>query len=143
MNGYVRAVLVIGAIVAAGMCIWMSLTHEADGETLEFTSDPEERTLESDSLTYCMVFTGELADSVTWDFGDGTTAEAFEVVKTYEEPGDYSVLCKASNDNGDRYSSYSLHITESEHGVLDGYGTELALVVAAVVLMIAAYPWRL
>ncbi len=129
----------LAAIAAAALCIWMSLSHEAGEETLEFTSDPETRTVESDSLTYCMIFTGELADSVHWDFGDGTSADAFEVLKTYDEPGDYYVLCKATNDNGDRFSSYSLHITESDHGVLDGYGRELALLVTAVVLMAAAY----
>ena len=106
--------------------MWSSLTHEPDVSTLEFSNDGDSRSMTSDSLSYYMVFTGDLADTVSWDFGDGTSTEAHQVYKTYDSPGTYSILCKASNDNGDRYSGYTLEITEAEErGLLDGYGSEV------------------
>ena len=138
----IRILLIIAAIASAVMCIYFALTHEPDEQTLEFTSDPDTGEITSDSLSYCMVFTGERADKVEWDFGDGTTAEATTVFKTYDEPGDYYVLCKATNSNGERFSAYSLHITESEHGLLDGYGREIALLVTSVVLMLTSWFMR-
>ena len=135
-----RLIVIIAAVVCAGLCIWSALTHEPDEETLEFTSEPGEIT--SDSLSYVMVFTGDLAEKVEWDFGDGTTAEATEVFKTYEKPGDYYVLCKATNSNGERFSAYSLHITESEHGLLDGYGWEIGLLVTSALLMVVSWLMR-
>ena len=136
MGRYLRIALIIGAIVAAGLCIWTAIDHEPDEETLEFTSEPGEIT--SDSLSYVMVFTGDNASKVVWDFGDGTSAEATEVFKTYEEPGDYNVICTAINDNGERVSAYSLHITESEYGLLDGYMTSVFLGLVSVGLMLLA-----
>ena len=133
----IRIILVVAAIAAAGMCIYLALTHEPDEQTLEFTSEPGEIT--SDSLSYCMVFTGDLAEKVEWDFGDGTSAEATEVFKTYEKPGDYYVLCKATNSNGERFSAYSLHIVESSYDPLDGYGKEITLLVVSVILMLLSW----
>ena len=138
MKRIVRVLLIVGAILAAAGCIYVSLFHEPNEDTLEFTSDPETHTVESDSLNYFMTFTGDYADTVVWDFGDGTTAEALAVYKTYEEPGNYYVLCKAVNDNGERYSAYSLTITESEHDLLDGYELAITLLVLSVVMMLGA-----
>ena len=135
-----RLIVIIAAVACAALCIWSALTHEPDEETLEFTSEPGEIT--SDSLNYVMVFTGSNADEVFWDFGDGTSAEATEVYKTYAEPGEYYILCKATNSNGERFSAYSLHIVESEHGVLDGYGREIGLLVTSVVLMLTSWLMR-
>ena len=76
--------------------------------------------------------------AISWDFGDGTSAEAFQVYKTYDSPGTYSILCKASNDNGDRYSGYTLEITEAEErGLLDGYGSEVLLLLMSSGLFVA------
>lgn len=136
----IRIVLIVAAVIAAGACIWTALNHEPDEETLEFTSEPGQIT--SDSLNYVMVFTGDLADRVIWDFGDGTSAEAVEVFKSYEEPGDYNVICTAVNDNGERVSAYSLHITESEHDLFDGYGSAIALGIVAVALMALSSVFR-
>ena len=130
----IRIVLIVAAVIAAGACIWTALNHEPDEETLEFTSEPGEIT--SDSLSYVMIFTGERADHVYWDFGDGTSADAIEVFKTYDEPGDYSVQCRAVNDNGERMSAYSLHIVEGEYDPLDGYGSAITFGVIAVGLMV-------
>ena len=138
MRRIIRVLLIIGAIAAAAGCIYTALYHEPNEDTLEFTSDPETHTVESDSLSYFMTFTGDNADTVEWDFGDGTSAEAFAVYKTYDGPGSYHVLCKAVNDNGTRYSAYSLTITESEHGLLDGYELPIVLLVMSVAMMIGA-----
>ena len=133
-----RFTLLAGALLTAGLCMWSSLTHEPDVSTLEFSNDGDSRSMTSDSKSYYMVFTGDLADKVSWDFGDGTSVEAHQVYKTYSEPGTYSVLCKASNDNGDRYSGYTLVIEESEErGLLDGYGTEALLLLLSTGLFVA------
>lgn len=137
-DGGLRLILVTGAIITAGLCIWSSLTHEPDVSTLEFSDDSESRSLTSDSLSYYMVFTGDLADTVSWDFGDGTSAEAHQVYKTYDSPGTYNILCKATNDNGDRYSGYTLIVEEPvERNLLDGYGTEVLLLLVSAGLFIS------
>lgn len=137
-DGGLRLILVTGAIITAGLCIWSSLTHEPDVSTLEFSDDSESRSLTSDSLSYYMVFTGDLADTVSWDFGDGTSAEAHQVYKTYDSPGTYNILCKATNDNGDRYSGYTLIVEEPvERNLLDGYGTEVLLLLVSTGLFVS------
>ena len=133
-----RLILVTGAIITAGLCIWSSLTHEPDESTLKFSDNSESRSLTSDSLSYYMVFTGDLADTVSWDFGDGTSTEAYQVYKTYDSPGTYNILCKASNDNGDRYSGYTLIIEEpEERNLLDGYETEILLLLVSTGLFVS------
>ena len=137
-DGGLRLILVTGAIITAGLCIWSSLTHEPDVSTLEFSDDSESRSLTSDSLSYYMVFTGDLADTVSWDFGDGTSAEAHQVYKTYDSPGTYNILCKATNDNDDRYSGYTLIVEEpAERNLLDGYGTEVLLLLVSAGLFVS------
>ena len=137
-NNGLRFALIAGALLTAGLCIWSSLTHEPDISTLEFSNDSGSRSMTSDSLSYYMVFTGDLADTVSWDFGDGTSAEAFRVYKTYDSPGTYNILCKASNDNGDRYSGYTLVIEEpEERGLLDGYESEVLLLLISTGLFIS------
>ena len=137
---YIRIVLIVAALITAGLCIYTSLVHVPNEETLEFTSEPGEIT--SDSLSYFMNFTGDYADSVYWDFGDGTSAEAFHVYKTYSESGDYNVICKAVNGNGERVSGYSIHITESDYGLFDGYDLQIDLLVVSAVLMLFAFLLR-
>lgn len=132
----IRIIFVIGAVVCAALCIVTSLYHEAGSETIEFSSDSGE--IFSDSKSYYMVFTGDNADTVTWNFGDGTSAEAFEVYKTYETEGDYQIICRSVNDNGERYSAYVLHIQDSDYGILDGYVTQLILLFVAVAMMVCS-----
>ena len=137
-NNGLRFTLIAGALLTAGLCIWSSLTHEPDISTLEFSKDSGSRSMTSDSLSYYMVFAGDRADVVSWDFGDGTSAEAPQVYKTYDSPGTYNILCKASNDNGDRYSGYTLVIEEpEERGLLDGYESEVLLLLISTGLFIS------
>lgn len=46
---------------------------------------------------YTFVFVGNNADTVTWDFGDGTTAEGFVVDHDFSRSGTYVVTCTATN----------------------------------------------
>jgi len=50
--------------------------------------------------TYMFVFVGENAEVVTWDFGDGTTAEGFNVTHSYAVSGTYTYTCTATNSLG-------------------------------------------
>ena len=134
-----RYTLIAGALLTAGLCMFSALTHEPNVSTLEFSNDSESRSMTSDSMSYYVVFTGDLADNVTWDFGDGTSADAFRVYKTYDSPGTYSILCKATNDNGDRYSGYTLVIEEpKERGLIDGYESEVLLLLISTGLFVAS-----
>lgn len=49
---------------------------------------------------------GRLRDAVTatWDFGDGNTAEGFEAVHAFEEPGTYEVIMRTDDGRGTRGS---------------------------------------
>lgn len=49
--------------------------------------------------TYAFVSNAENCSKVRWDFGDGTTAEGFEVEHTYEKPGTYKVEMNCSQGN--------------------------------------------
>lgn len=51
--------------------------------------------------SFTFIFVGKYADKVTWDFGDGTTAEGFTVDHTYSKAGTYSVTCTATNTYDD------------------------------------------
>ena len=136
--------IVIAAITTAILCIYCCVTHSPNEETLYFTNDPDIQEGESSALSYYFCYTGERADAVSWDFGDGTSVEAFEVFKEFSEPGSYYILCKASNANGDRYSAYNLTIVgDSDFGFLDGYDKEISLAIASVALMLLSLViWR-
>lgn len=59
------------------------------------TTDTEYKTAK-----YKFVFTGEQADSVLWDFGDGNTSTDYTAFHTYEKSGTYKVTITAKNDKG-------------------------------------------
>ncbi len=50
-------------------------------------------------LTYSFVSNTENCSKVSWDFGDGTTAEGLQVEHTYEKPGTYKVEINCSEAN--------------------------------------------
>ncbi len=138
----VSTVLVLVSMVMGTVTVWCSLNHEPDTETIEFSDDPKESNIISSSKTYCFVYTDERADTVTWYFGDGTEVQAFSVVKKYDSEGDYYVLCKASNLNGDSYSAYQITIEEKDFEFFAGYTTELFLALSTVILMAASIVLR-
>ena len=53
-----------------------------------------------DTRTFKFVWTGEYAESVVWDFGDGTTAEGFSVFHSYAKDGTYHYSCTGINSLG-------------------------------------------
>lgn len=55
---------------------------------------------ETETRTFRFLWTGEDAETVTWDFGDGTTGEGFQVVHTYEANGTYTYTCTGTNSVG-------------------------------------------
>lgn len=128
--------VIASAFIMAGACIWLCLSHEPGAEVLEFDTDPEtgRATVASDLL--CFVFTGEDADDVHWEFGDGTSADGPVVYKRYAESGSYPVLCMASNLYGDRFSSMTIDVEKPDVGFLDGYEDELALLTGSVLLFL-------
>ena len=50
--------------------------------------------------TFKFVWTGEDAEYVIWDFGDGKTEKGFTVFHTYSSNGTYNYTCTGFNQNG-------------------------------------------
>lgn len=58
-----------------------------------------------------MSWAGQEAETVTWDFGDGSTTETgFNVTHRYAEIGDYVVTLTATNNLGTDVKHYLVHI---------------------------------
>ena len=83
-----------------------STSGTSNGSGSSQVSDDESTTIYSDGTrTFKFVWTGEDADYVIWDFGDGETAQGFIVNHTYRDNGTYTYTCTGFNDNGsDRVS---------------------------------------
>lgn len=60
--------------------------------------------------TYAFVSNAENCSKVRWDFGDGTTAEGFEVEHTYEKPGKYNVQMIASEGQQNRMKTIVMNV---------------------------------
>ncbi|MCQ2069800.1 MAG: PKD domain-containing protein [archaeon] len=141
-----KALLTILALASLIGTLDLCIHHEPDNETVTFSTDcdndGEITEVKTSALTYFFQFTGENADSVHFDFGDGTSVDAFEVYKTYEEPGTYNILCSATNFMGTRVSGYQLTIEPEDHGFLKGYDDEVLMLAITFVLMLAAYLYK-
>ena len=113
--------------------------HEPGSETVReevYVDGVHYDTLVSDADQFVFVYTGEGADSVHWDFGDGTSASGYVIYKSYPGPGTFNVLCTAYNFYGSTTSGTQLVLEESHHGFLDGYDDELACFMLTMVFMI-------
>ena len=130
-----RSFCVLAAAVCFMSSLYLAYVHEPDNETITFSSDPSDDAVTSSAKTYFFQYTGEDADSVHWDFGDGTGADAFEVYKTYADAGTYNVLCTATNFGGTRVSGMPLTIEEKDFGFFTGYSDELLLLVLGIMFM--------
>jgi len=139
MKNMVKTVLVLGAVVTAASCIYLCVTYEPDATTLYFDTTSEHTSaITSSSSLYCFVFTGDRADSVQWDFGDGTSATGYEVIKEYDA-GEHYITCTAKNMYGQRVSAYMLTVVPGEFGFWDGHETAIALMITSVAMMLLAY----
>ena len=145
LDGRKTAKALFAIFAAASLCgtLYLCITHEPDNETVTFSADSDDdgeiTAVKTSALTYLFQFTGDNADSVHFDFGDGTSADAFEVYKTYEEAGTYNIICKATNFLGTRYSGYQLTIEPKDYGLFGGYEDELLLLAFSILFMTLAY----
>lgn len=140
---FTRVVCMMTAAVCLFGSLYLSYGHEPDNDTVTFSSeisaDGMTQNVVSTAKTYFFQYTGEDADSVHWDFGDGTSADAFEVYKTYADAGTYNVLCTATNFGGSRVSGMPLTIEEKDFGFFTGYSDELLLLSFGIMFMVLAF----
>ncbi len=83
--------------------------------------------------TYMFVFVGENAEVVTWDFGDGTTAEGFNVTHSYASAGTYTYTCTATNSLG--FDSVNGEVTVS----FDKTGDYFLYALIGILILLIAY----
>ena len=86
-----------------------------------------------DVLTISGTFTGQNAETVIWDWGDGTTDTGNKVEHTYSEPGTYTIVLTAANSVGT--DMMEITITVGEVGGND----LLFLAIIAVLMIIVAW----
>lgn len=99
----------------------------ADGGEVDFTF--------SDTLTICGTFIGQNAQTVTWDWGDGTTDTGNKVEHTYETPGTYTITLTATNDIGSDVLTLTVTVGESAYSLL--YYASMAVLL--VIIIVLAY----
>lgn len=92
---------------------------------------------ESGTRTFKFVWTGENAERVVWDFGDGKTGEGFQIVHTYEKNGTYKYTCTGINSIGESSVSGTITVNVADDGlsefVLIGIGILLLIVLILVI----------
>ncbi|MBE6521871.1 MAG: hypothetical protein E7Z62_01895 [Thermoplasmata archaeon] len=100
------------------------------------TPGDDSTTVYSDGTrTFKFVWTGEDADTVLWDFGDGTTGQGFTVFHTYSENGTYTYSCTGVNEHGsDRVTGTIVVDVPLMKHILSEY---LMYIIAAIILIIA------
>jgi len=67
----------------------------------------------NDELEFSFTYTGEEAETFSWDFGDGNTSEEMNPVHTYADYGLYTVIMTASNDCSDAIINQDIDIISS------------------------------
>ena len=96
-----------------------------------------------DTLTIEAVFTGENAEAVSWDWGDGSTDTGNKVQHTYAEAGTYTIVLTATNDVGS--DTLEITVTVGESGYDFVYWiiiAVLAIVAIYLIYRLAAGPSR-
>jgi PKD repeat protein len=68
-------------------------------------------TFVADGTTVTFTNTSTLADSYSWDFGDGATSTETDPIHTYAGDGSYTVALTATNANGDNTISQTVIIS--------------------------------
>ena len=100
---------IMSASAHGGLCAPVMLSASAvlddavvvyDGEGGSSEAAPAPSIENTETRTFKFVWTGEDAERVTWDFGDGTTGEGFQVIHTYEKNGTYEYTCTGINSVG-------------------------------------------
>ena len=98
---------------------------------------PAPNITESGTRTFKFVWTGENAERVVWDFGDGKTGEGFQIVHTYAKNGTYKYTCTGINSLGESSVSGTITVNVADDGlsefVLIGIGILLLIVLILVI----------
>lgn len=98
---------------------------------------PAPNITESGTRTFKFVWTGENAERVIWDFGDGKTGEGFQIVHTYAKNGTYTYVCTGINSIGQSSVSGTITVNVADDGlsefVLIGIGILLLIVLILVI----------
>lgn len=98
---------------------------------------PAPNIIESGTRTFKFVWTGENAERVVWDFGDGKTGEGFQIVHTYEKNGTYKYTCTGINSLGESSVSGTITVNVADDGLSDlvliGIGILLLIVLILVI----------
>ena len=112
----------------------MTLGDDAGGSS---ESVPAPNVTETGTRTFKFVWTGEDAERVTWDFGDGTTGEGFQITHTYDKNGTYTYTCTGINSVGSSSVSGTIKVDVPDDGIsmtmLILIGILLLIAIAAVV----------
>ncbi|MGC8565738.1 MAG: PKD domain-containing protein, partial [Thermoplasmata archaeon] len=99
----VAVIVVIVIIVAAAAVILIKPTTTVPttpaAPTLVSVKPSTQLTTAGSSIQFTASITGNVT-SVSWNFGDGTTATGLSVTHTYTEPGSYLVFVNASGPSG-------------------------------------------
>ena len=114
-----------------------SVSAEGDSEGGSSSAVPAPDISENGTRTFKFVWTGEDAERVIWDFGDGTTGEGFQITHTYDKNGTYTYTCTGINSIGSSSVSGTITVDVADDGistfVLVGIGILLLIVVICVV----------
>ena len=106
-------------------------------------ADPESYSF-PDTLTIEAVFTGENADTITWDWGDGSEVSTGNKAQhSYAEAGTYTIVLTATNDVGS--DTLEITVTVGESGYDYAYWIVIAVLVIVAIYLIyrlAAGPSR-
>lgn len=114
-----------------------SVSAEGDSDGGSSSAVPAPDISENGTRTFKFVWTGEDAERVIWDFGDGTTGEGFQITHTYDKNGTYTYTCTGINSIGSSSVSGTITVDVADDGisifVLIGIGILLLIVVICVV----------
>ena len=114
-----------------------SVSAEGDSEGGSSSAVPAPDISENGTRTFKFVWTGEDAERVIWDFGDGTTGEGFQITHTYDKNGTYTYTCTGINSIGSSSVSGTITVDVADDGistfVLIGIGILLLIAVICVV----------
>jgi len=83
------------------------------------------------------VFVGEDAETVEWDFGDGSTSEGFSVTHKYTKAGTYTVTCTATNPVGSDECTVEVTVDADLsdylfYGIIGAFGVFVIAIVAKI-----------
>lgn len=113
----------------------VSAEGDSEGGSSSAVSAPD--ISENETRTFKFVWTGEDAERVIWDFGDGTTGEGFQITHTYDKNGTYTYTCTGINSIGSSSVSGTITVDVADDGistfVLIGIGILLLIAVICVV----------